>query len=110
MSRRNAKLYIDDIIASIDRIEEYIKGIGFEEFVRDQKTIDAVVRNLLVIGEAAKNMPDETRRKHPDLPWFEIIGMRNKVIHEYFGVKEDVLWKTIKDDLPEFKNQIKSLL
>lgn len=78
-------------------------------FFNDTKTIDAVVRNLSVIGEAVNNIPDEIKIKYQDIPWDEIIGMRNKVIHEYFGVDADILWETIKTDLPIFKKQILKL-
>ena len=73
-------------------------------------TIDAVVRNLTIIGGAAKNIPEEIKSKNPEIAWSEAVGMRNKVTHEYFGVDEDILWKTIKEDLPVFKKQILKLL
>ena len=72
--------------------------------------IDAVVRNLSIIGEAVNNLPEEIKVQSPLIPWEEIIGMRNKVIHEYFGVDEDILWKTIKEDLPIFEQQIDAFL
>jgi len=72
--------------------------------------IDAVVRNLSIIGEAVKNIPREIKVKNPDVAWNEIKGMRNKVVHEYFGTDEEILWKTIQDDLPIFKKQIAKLL
>ena len=108
-ARRKIKLYVQDIIISIGKIEKYTKGFKFEEFIKYEKTIDAIVRNLSVIGEAAKNIPEEVKRKYPQIPWREIIGMRNKVMHEYFGVEEQVLWKTIKDDIPVLKVMIKKL-
>jgi|SRR3989344_1917318 len=109
MSKRGIKLYIQDINDSIARIGNYIKDLTFDEFVKDDKTIDAVIRNLFVIGEAVRNIPEEVKLKNSDIPWDEIIGMRNKIIHEYFGVEEDILWKTIKEDLPEFKEKISRL-
>jgi uncharacterized protein with HEPN domain len=109
MSKREARLYLEDIQLAICRIEEYTAPLTFEEFARDTKTIDAVVRNLSIIGEAVKNIPEEIRLTHPGVPWEEIIGMRNKVIHEYFGVDEDILWKTIKTDLPLLKESIAGL-
>ena len=106
MSKRESHLYIEDIKDFIDRIEEYTKNISFDDFCKDRKTIDAVVRNLSVIGEAVQNLPEETKLKYSDIPWNEIAGMRNKIIHEYFGVDEEILWKTIKEDLPAFKTQV----
>lgn len=110
MSKREVKLYLEDIKSSIRKIEEYIKNLTFDEFVGNDMVIDAVVRNLSVIGEAAKNIPEELKIKYSDIPWEEISGMRNKIIHEYFGVDEEILWKTIKEDLPIFKKQIEEII
>ena len=109
MSKRSADLYIEDILSSIEKIENYVSGMSFEDFWRDYKTIDAVVRNLSIIGEASKNMPEEIKSKHTEVPWIEIVGMRNKVMHEYFGVDEEILWKTISEDLSVFKEEILEL-
>ena len=109
MSKRSIRLYVDDIQESISRIEAYTKDFTFDGFKDDTKTIDAVVRNLEIIGEAVKNIPESVKSEHPDIPWHEIMGMRNKIIHEYFGVEEETLWKTAKDDLPKFKKQIEVL-
>lgn len=106
MSERNLRLYIDDIKIALKRIEEYIKDLSSQEFFKDSKTVDAVIRNLSILGEAAKNIPDEVKSKYSGIPWEEVVGMRNKIIHEYFGVDESILWKTIKEDLPVFKKQI----
>ena len=109
MSKREVYLYITDIQDSIQKIEEYTKNLTFDDFLKDRKTIDADVRNLSVIGEAVKNIPEDTKLEYPDIPWNEIIGMRNKFIHEYFGIDEEILWKTIKEELPIFKDQIKKI-
>ncbi|MDP3994310.1 MAG: DUF86 domain-containing protein [bacterium] len=92
------------------KIENYIKDLSFEEFSKNNLIIDAVVRNLTIIGEAARNIPEETKSKNPEIAWSEAISMKNKVTHEYFGVDEDILWKTIKEDLPDFKKQTSKLL
>ena len=84
--------------------------MSFEEFSKDTLVIDAVVRNLTIIGEAARNIPEEIKSKNPDIAWTEAINMKNKITHEYFGVDEDILWKTIKEDLPLFKKQISEIL
>lgn len=110
MSKRGIKLYIEDVRDSIAKIEKYTSGLNFDSFSKDAKTIDAVVRNLAIIGEAVKNFPDELKSKYPQVPWKEIAGTRNKAIHEYFGVDEDILWETIKKDLPSFKKQISEIL
>ncbi|MBI4652674.1 DUF86 domain-containing protein [Candidatus Kuenenbacteria bacterium] len=110
MSKRGIKLYLEDIEDSIRKIEKYTRGINFDKFSSDEKIIDAVVRNLSIIGEAVINIPKEIKVKNPDVAWKEIKGTRNKVVHEYFGIDEEILWKTIQDDLPVFKKQIAKLL
>lgn len=109
MSKRLPKLYLEDISNSISNIEDYTKGLSFETFSKDKKTIDAVVRNLEIIGEAARNIGESFTESHSELPWSEMISMRNKVIHEYIAVDVEILWKTIKEDLPNLKDQIKNL-
>ena len=109
MSKRLPKLYLEDILTSIASIEEYTKGLSFKDFSDDKKTIDAVVRNLEIIGEAARNIGQSFAEKHSELPWSEMISMRNKVIHEYIAVDLDILWKTIKEDLPKLEEQVKEL-
>lgn len=103
---RNAKLYLQDIEDSISKINEYVKNMSFDDFANDHKTIDAIIRNLEIIGEAVKNLPQEIKTKHKEVPWNEICGMRNKAIHEYWGVDEEILWKTTQDDLPVLEKQI----
>jgi len=107
---RNLDLYLNDILQSIDKIEEYVKGYTFEKFVKDSKTIDAVIRNFSIIGEAGNRISEDIREKYHQLPWHEIIGMRNKVVHEYFGLNEEILWKTVKDDLPRLKKELLKMI
>lgn len=109
MSKRLPKLYLEDISNSISNIEDYTKGLSFVNFSNDKKTIDAVVRNLEIIGEAARNIGEGFTESHSELPWSEMVGMRNKVIHEYIAVDVEILWKTLKEDLPKLKDQIKHL-
>ena len=109
MSEKSPRIYLEDILTSISRIEEYTQKLSFENFRSDQKTVDAVVRNLEVIGEAAKNIPESFTGKHSDLPWREMVSMRNKIIHEYFGIDINILWQTIKEDLPKLKPQVQNL-
>lgn len=95
--------YIEDIINTIDKAMNFIKDISYEEFTQDDKTVFAVVRALEIIGEATKNVPDEIRKKYSEVPWKDIAGMRDKVIHEYFGVKLMIVWKTVKERIPSLK-------
>jgi uncharacterized protein with HEPN domain len=108
--KRDIRLYLDDILDAIIKIDKFIEGLSFEQFQDDEKTIDAVIRKLEVIGEATKNVPQDTRSKHPDIPWKEMAGMRDKLAHEYFGVRLDVVWSTIKTRLPQLRPMIHVVL
>lgn len=109
MSKRAAQLYLDDILSAITAIKEFIKDMTFEDFQNDRKTVDAVIRNLEIVGEAANNIPQELKNNYPTIPWREMISMRNKVMHEYFGVDTEIMWKTIQEDLPALKTTIENL-
>jgi uncharacterized protein with HEPN domain len=107
---RDFKIYIQDILEAIRRIDEYLEGLTFEEFAKDNKTADAIIRNFAVIGEAVKNIPVDVKKKHREIPWKRMAGMRNKLIHEYFGVDLQILWDTAKIDLPASKPLLEQLL
>lgn len=109
MPKQSAALYLSDIKNCIKNIEEFTRGYTFVDFFDDQKTIDAVVRNLEIIGEATKNIPDEFKKKHHEIPWKQIMGMRNKVIHEYAGVDTEIIWQTIKQDIPDLKQKMRRI-
>lgn len=109
MKGRSYQLYLKDILDSIDKIEEYTKDLSFEEFSHNEMVIDAVTRNFEIIGEASKNLPSKIKALGSDIPWNEMAGMRDKVIHEYFGVDLDIVWKTIKHRLPELKTALKKI-
>jgi len=89
---RDYKLYLEDLLIAMTRIAEYIEGYSFPEFKRDYKTVDAVIRNFEIIGEAAKTLPDHLKQKYNDVPWDEMYLLRNKVSHEYFGVDYEIIW------------------
>lgn len=103
MTRRDDKLFLNDIMDSIKKIESYVNGLSFENFSQMSLIVDAVVRNFEIIGEAAKNVSDELKGSRRDVPWKEMAGLRDKMIHEYFGVDLDIIWKTIKKRLPELQ-------
>lgn len=106
----SAQLFIGDILASMEKIELYIRGMSFEDFRGDQRTVDAVLRNLEVIGEAARNVPQEMRDKLPDIPWRRMIGLRNILSHEYFGIDVSIIWRIITVNLPEVRPLIEAAL
>jgi len=108
--KRDYRLYIDDLIEAIERIEKYAGGLSFEEFSRDTKTVDAVIRNFEVLGEAAKHIPRHIKNRYVALPWKEMAGMRDKLIQEYFGIKLKIVWKTINKRLPQLKRLLKEIL
>ena len=103
---RTYQMYIDDIIIAIDRIFEYTEGYGFINFKRDYKTVDAVIRNFEIIGEAAKNIPDKVKEQYPDVPWKEMYSLRNRISHAYFGIDYEIIWDIIVNYLPFNKEQI----
>lgn len=108
MIRKNLD-YINDIIDSIFNIEKFVGSMDFDNFKKDEKTIYAVIRALEIIGESAKNISAGIKKKHPEIPWKNISGMRDKLIHEYFGVNKNVVWETVKEDLPDPKEKIRKL-
>ncbi|MFA5354602.1 MAG: DUF86 domain-containing protein [Thermodesulfovibrionales bacterium] len=110
MRKRTYLDYLNDILQSIDDVGTFIKGMSFKDFLHDKKTINAVVRSIEIVGEAANHIPKVMRDKTPDVPWREIVGMRNKIVHEYFGVDNEIVWKTAKHYLPKLKSQLATLV
>lgn len=107
--KRDYKVYLQDILECIERIEEYVGDMSYEDFIDDQKTVDAVIRNIEIIGEATKHIPDTVRNKYL-LPWRQMAGMRDKIIHGYFDVVYSIVWETAIHDLPLVKPKIREIL
>ena len=110
MPHRRWDIRIHDILASIEKIQKYTENMDAKAFRGDSKTVDAVVRNLEIIGEAARHVPDEIVEKHSEIPWREMRDMRNLLSHEYFGVNSDIVWETIQSDLPTLPALLKAIL
>ena len=107
---RSALDYLDDILDATDKIETFTRGMSYEEFSGDDKTVYAVTRALEVIGEAAKCIPRQVRERYPSLPWSEMAGMRDKLIHAYFGINRAIIWRTVRDDIPPLRPAVQRLL
>jgi uncharacterized protein with HEPN domain len=109
MSKRNDKFLALDILESINKIQSYIRGFNYRKFVKDEKTIDAVVRNLEIIGEASKHLSKQLK-ENSSIPWKRIIGLRNVIVHEYFGIDKKIVWTIITKQLKSLKTQIEKLV
>ena len=108
--KRSYKLFVEDIRDAMGKIERYIKELDYNEFIEDEMVIDAVIRNLEVIGEASTNIPERIRKKYLAIPWKRMIGLRNIMIHGYFGVDLRIIWEIITRNLPETRPFIEEML
>lgn len=107
---RNYKMFLEDIQIAMSRIAEYIEGYDYERFKRDYKTVDAVIRNFEIIGEASKKLDLKIKERYPDVPWKEMYYLRNRISHEYFGVDYEIIWDVATNYLPENKIQIERII
>ena len=107
---REYKAYLKDILEAVYKIERYTENIGFEEFVSNELVQDGVVRNLEIIGEAAKNIPEDIKREYPDVEWRKIAGLRDILIHAYFGIDVEIVWDIVKNKVPKLKEKIEEIL
>ncbi len=110
MPSRDWRLRLEDIPEVITRVERYTSGMDRHAFEADQRTVDAVVRNLEVLGEAARYIPSHVEERHPHVPWDKMRGIRNLLVHEYFGVSVPILWQTLREDLPPLVPLLRDIL
>ena len=103
-------MYLDDMNLAMERIAEYIHGYSFVKFKQDHKTVDAVIRNFEIIGEASKNLPKDFKESHSEIPWSEMYWLRNKVSHQYFGIDYEIIWDVASNYLPENKRQLEAII
>jgi uncharacterized protein with HEPN domain len=101
--RREIGDYIQDIIDALDKLMNFVDGMSYDEFKHDDKTVFAVVRALEIIGEAVKNIPDKVRERYPEIPWKDMAGMRDKLLHSYFGLRLERVWATVQEEIPPLK-------
>ncbi len=102
--------YIEDILNAMEKADIFIKEMGYENFINDEKTVYAVIRALEIIGEATKHIPDEARQNYPEIPWTDMAGMRDVLIHDYVGVDVETVWLTVKDKIPQIKPLIERMV
>ena len=110
MSKRDSNLLLSDILESVEKIKNYTAGLSFKEFFEDSKTIDAVIRNFEIIGEAANRLSEDFKDKHSSVNWFRIIGFRNRIVHDYMGIDYKIVWRIIQNDLDKLVSDIKEIL
>jgi uncharacterized protein with HEPN domain len=109
MPKRNAELLLADILDAIEKIERYLRGMSYQTFSKDDKTVDAVIRNFEIIGEAANQLPAEFTAQHPRIPWRDLADFRNVLIHQYFGVDLRMVWEIAEMNLGELKQQLQAI-
>lgn len=109
MSKRSLELLVEDIWEAIEKIDRYTKGMTQENFQDDEKTADAVVRNFEIIGEAAGRLPEDFVDRYSEIEWAKIVGLRNRIVHEYFGVDLQIIWQILKNDLPAFRESLERI-
>ncbi len=107
---RNESLYLADIQESCEKVLRFTKGMKYKEFVNDDLHFDAVLRNLEIIGEAVKNISEETRQKYPNVKWRKIAGFRDIVAHEYFGINDETVWDIVENEVPALLGMVKTML
>lgn len=109
MSKRDPLVLLEDITLAIQKISRYTSQMDHDAFLKDELVIDGVARNLEIIGEAARQLPEEFKGIHTQIPWTQIAGLRNRIVHDYFGLDLEIIWEIIQHDLPELEKQVRGL-
>lgn len=107
---RSPRLFLEDILEACELLHEYTEGLDFTEFSRDREKQDAVARRLEIIGEAVKRLPESLRGDHPDVPWRDIAGARDVVVHEYFQLDLELVWEMLRSDVPQLARRVSEIL
>jgi len=110
MFKRGDREFVLDMFLACRKVLDYTEGLSFREFARDDKTIDAVIRNIEILGEAAKNISEEFRDRYPHIEWSKIARTRDKLIHFYFGVNKEIVWDIGKENIPELLNDLRHII
>jgi uncharacterized protein with HEPN domain len=108
--KREFILYLEDMLQSMERIDEYLTGLDFRHFKMNYMVVDAIIRNFEIIGEASKNIPDQIREKYPQIPWKKMYGLRNLIAHEYFGIDYEMIWEIAKNNLPQNRIDLEEII
>lgn len=103
---RDVLLYFEDIVTSCKKIMRFTEGMNLTQFVHDERTYDAVIRNLEIIGEAGRNIPDDIKQSNPEVEWRAMIALRNIVAHEYFGVLDEIIWDIVQNEIPRLDRNV----
>lgn len=107
---RDYKLFVKDILDAIDKIDDFIGNMEYGEFIQDDKTATAVVKKIEIIGEAIRNIPRDVKARYNSIPWRDIVGMRNKITHNYFKIDYEIVWNVVKEKLPVLRGQVEQVL
>lgn len=108
--KREFILYLEDMLQSMERINEYLGDLDFRKFKINYLVVDAIIRNFEIIGEASKNIPNDIQKKYPKIPWRKMVGLRNLIAHEYFGIDYEMIWEIAKNNLPQNRNDLKIMI
>lgn len=108
--KREFILYLEDMLQSMERIEEYLGDLDFRKFKMNYLVVDAIIRNFEIIGEASKNIPNDIQENYPEIPWKKMYGLRNLITHEYFGIDYEMIWEIAKNNLPQNRTDLSKII